>query len=276
MSFDNASVIIPTYNRPRALRRILLALDEQTIDCFEVVVADDGSSDETRETIDHLRERVSFELKHAWQEDRGYRPRRIRNLGVFHSTGDYLIFLDGDCLPFPDYIEMHRYLAEPGWFVRGTRNYLWREFSERVLAEDLPVTRWGFPRWLLARLMGEADRATAVLRVKTQALRKRYPRRTQGCMTCNLGVWRADFFEVDGLDQAYTGWGLEDIDLVVRLINAGIFRKEGRLAVPVLHLWHPNSPESEENVKLLQETIESGAIRARKGISTLARGEAAG
>jgi glycosyltransferase involved in cell wall biosynthesis len=269
MSFQIASVIVATYNRPDALERVLLDLDRQTVGDFEVVVADDGSGAETVETIDSLKSRVGYRLEHAWQEDRGFRAARARNLAVGKSQGEYLIFLDGDCLPAPDFVEGHRWLAERSRWVRGNRVNLTEEFTERVLAEELPVADWPLWRWVLARLRGEAVRTTPLLRLRTRVLRKSNPRKWRGARSCNFGCWRQDFMRVDGFDEAYTGWGREDSDLAIRLINAGVYRKDGRYVVPVLHLWHPSEDGSawDENDALLNQVLESGASRARLGIS---------
>lgn len=267
--FDYASIIVATYNRPDALRLVLAALDEQTIGDFEVIVADDGSSEETRDTIDSLRDRVAYPLKHVWQEDRGFRAARARNLAALATEGDYLIFLDGDCIPPTDFVAAHRWISEKGWWVRGNRVNLSQALTARVLAENLPVNRWPFWRWLAARIGGHADRATPMLRLRTQLLRNRNPKSWRGGKTCNLGVWRDDFLRVDGLDETYEGYGREDSDLVVRLINAGVYRKEGRYVMPVIHLWHPEPDRSawESNSASLAEVIEKGHVRARRGMS---------
>jgi glycosyltransferase involved in cell wall biosynthesis len=268
-SFDLASVIVVTYNRPDAMRRVLLDLDRQTIDAFEVVVADDGSTEETADTIESLRSQVGYTLKHARQEDEGFRQGRAQNLAVLQSEGDYLIFLDGDCLPLNDFIEAHRWLSEEGWWVRGTRVDLTERFTAQVLAEDLSITGWPLWRWGLAWIGGRVGRVIPFFRVGTQAFRKRSPRKWLGARGCNLGMWREDFMRVDGFDESYTGWGRQDSDLVLRLINSGVGRKEGRYAMPVLHLWHKLAATTtlERNEELLTEVIERGATRARLGIS---------
>ena len=264
------SIIVATYNRPDALRRVLLELDRQSIDAFEVVVADDGSSRETADTIADLRERVGYRLKHVWQEDEGFRLARIRNLAVLESEGDYLLFLDGDCIPLKGFVADHRRLAEPGWWVRGTRADLKKEFTERVLREELTITEWPFVRWALAHIRGESARTFPFVRVGTQRFRKRSPRKWRGARGCTLGIWRDDYMRVDGFDEAYIGGGREDSDILVRLINAGVYRKEGRYLVPVVHLWHPLAPQSNRgtNDGLLDEAIQSGSTLARIGISS--------
>jgi glycosyltransferase involved in cell wall biosynthesis len=272
------SIIVTTYNRPDALQRVLLDLDRQGPDAFEVVVADDGSTHETADMIADLRGKVGYRLKHAWQEDEGFRAARIRNLAVLEAEGDYLIFLDGDCIPLKGFVAGHRWLAEPGWWVRGTRVALRRGFTERVLREGLSVTDWPLARWAIASFQADAGGPVPLARIRTQAFRKRRPRRWQGARTCNLAVWRDDFVRVDGFDESYTGWGREDSDLVIRLINAGVLRKEGRHAVPVVHLWHPGNSQAslESNDALLADVIERGAVRARTGLSTHVRPQATG
>lgn len=269
MSFQFASVIVATYNRPDALERVLLDLDRQTDREFEVVVADDGSTAETAARIDAVRRRVDYTLKHAWQEDDGFRPARCRNIAVLQSVGDYLIFLDGDCIPRSDFIEGHRWLAEHGHWVRGNRVNLTEKFTGRVLREDIAVDRWPLWRWIGARLKGDAVRTTPLIRVRLAALRKANPRKWRGARSCNIACWRDDYMRVDGFDEAYSGWGREDSDLIIRLINSGVYRKDGRYVIPVLHLWHPERDRSalEENDALLKEALESGASRARLGIS---------
>ncbi len=264
------SIIVTTYNWPDALRRVLLELDRQGSDAFEVVVADDGSARQTADMIAGLRDRVGYRLKHVWHEDKGFRVARVRNLAVLESEGDYLIFLDGDCIPLKHFVEGHRWLAEPGWWVRGTRANLGKEFTERVLREDLDVTEWRLVRWALAHIRGESARTMPFLRVKTQRFRKRSPRKWDAARSCNLGIWREDYMRVDGFDEAYVGWGREDTDILVRLVNSGVYRKEGRLLIPVVHLWHPFESKSakEKNDRLLNEAIETGSTRARRGISS--------
>jgi predicted glycosyltransferase involved in capsule biosynthesis len=89
-------------------------------------------------------------------------------------------------------------------------------------------------------------------------------------MTCNLGVWKKDFIRVNGFDELFEGWGFEDSDLVIRLIHAGIERKEGRFAVPVLHLWHPHNDKSKQATnyqRLLERVQQQDFMVAKKGVS---------
>jgi glycosyltransferase involved in cell wall biosynthesis len=263
------SLIVSTYNRPDALERVLLGLNDQLRSDFEVIVADDGSSDDTVARASNLESRLDYPFTLVRQEHRGFHAARARNLAVLRASGDYLIFLDGDCVPFPDFIDGHARLAEPRRFVAGNRILLSRSFTERVLRDGLPVTKWSRRSWIAARLKGDVPRFSPLFRLPLGPLRSIRRTRWEGAKTCNLGVWRRDFFEIDGFDESYKGWGHEDADLVARLIHAGVERKDGRFAVPVLHLWHPQADRSmlEDNERRLEHVLESRAVKAWLGIS---------
>ncbi len=263
-----ASVIIATYNRPDTLVAVLEGFKVQSNRDFEVVIADDGSREDTAELIGDLAEQMPFPVRHVWQEDRGFRLAAIRNRAILGSSGDYLIFLDGDCIPFPDFVATHLSLAEIGWFAAGNRILMTRLFTKRVLAEKLPVHSWGLLKWVHARMRGWINRLLPLLRLPDGMFRKRNAYRWEGAKTCNLGVWRKDLFRIDGFDERYEGWGQEDADLVVRLIRAKVKRKEARFAVPVLHLWHPDIECSglSDNVSRLEDVLKSTNTDAQEGL----------
>jgi len=262
------SVIVSTYNRPDALEMVLRSLEAQTCKDFEVVVADDGSREDTRLMLDRFGSQSPLKLKHVWQEDEGFRAASIRNQAVAASQGEYLVFLDGDCMVFPDFLAEHARLKEPNRFTTGNRLLLSRSFTEIVLDRQLPLHQWTFSQWIRARLSGQTNRLLPLLRLPLGFLRKLTPRKWNGVKTCNLGTWRQDFFDVNGFDESYQGWGYEDSDLVIRIMNKGVFRLEGRFAIPVIHLWHPlnHSPSTEENLQRLQNVLKSNATWVDNGV----------
>ncbi len=261
------AVLISTYNRPAALEAVLASLAEQVYPRLEVVVADDGSGPETKEVVERFAAGAHFPVRHVWQEDRGYRLAAIRNRAVAATDAEYLIHTDGDCVVRPDFVARHARLAERGWFVRGSRIRLGRSLSEDALRGRLPIHRWRALRWLRHRGRGELDRFSPLLRLPLGPFRKVAPRKWDGAKACNLAVWREDYLAVDGFDEAYEGWGSEDTDFVVRLIRHGIRRKDGRYAVPVLHLWHEQRERVPENRRRFEERLASEIIRAELGVS---------
>ena len=265
------SVIVTTYNREDALEAVLRSLGRQTDRVFEVVVADDGSTAATAAVIDAWKGKVGRCLDHVWHEDRGFRAAEIRNRAILTSRGAYCIFLDGDCIVRPDFVGTHRRLAEPGCFVTGNRILLSRELTARVLREGLTPENWSFGRWLAQRLRGRVNRLSALLHLPLGPLRQLRRHAWRGARSCNLAVWRADLDRVDGFDADYSGWGKEDSDIIVRLLHAGVCRKDGVFATGVLHMWHPEADRARltENERKLSDSLAGDRIRALRGLSAL-------
>ena len=263
------SLIVTTYNRPDALAAVLRGLFAQTDAGFEVLVADDGSRDETRELVERVGRDAPLPIVHVWQEDRGFRAGAARNRAVAQAAGQYLLFLDGDCVPRPDFVALHRRLSERGWMVAGNRILLSEPFTREVLEGRLPIHAWSFAQWRAAHRRGAINRTLPLRTLPLGPLRKIGRRRWQRVRTCNLGVWADDFRAVNGFDEVFEGWGFEDSDLAVRLLNLGIRRKYGAFATGVLHLWHRENDRAREgeNRQRLQQRIAGGEIRAARGLA---------
>lgn len=265
------SVIVTTYNREDALAAVLRSLARQTDRDFEVLVADDGSGPATAATVQAWKSKVGHRVEHVWHEDKGFRAGEIRNRAVLAARGDYIVFLDGDCLVRPDFIAQHRKLAEPRAFVTGNRILLSPDLTSRVLREGLAPEIWSFGRFIAERLRGGINRLSALLHLPLGPLRQIRAKEWKGARSCNLAIWRRDLDTVDGFDADYSGWGKEDSDLIVRLINAGIARKDGNFATGVIHLWHKEADRSalSENERKLAELLKGRGIRAKRGMSAL-------
>ena len=259
------SLIITTYNRPDALKIVLNSVTNQQMLPTEVLIADDGSDDSTAVLLQKLQ--LPFPTKHIWQEDQGFRAASARNRAVAAATGDYLVFIDGDCLLRPNFIQQHHQLAAQNWFVAGHRLLLSASYTQQLLA--FPITP---PISLLqaiqARMRGNLNRLLPLLTLPDSQWRLHRPQRWQAARTCNLGMWRDDFVRVNGFDERFNGWGYEDSDLAVRLIRAGVGCKDGRYATGVYHLWHQENDRSRErdNHQLLQATLNGDYTRAVIGL----------
>src|SRR5258707_2862335 len=268
---DLISLIVTTYNREDALDAVLSALSRQGDRGFEVVVADDGSGPATAAMVEHWRSRVGAPLDHVRQADRGFRAAEIRNRAILACRGDYCIFLDGDCIARSDFVATHRRLAERGWFVTGNRVLLSGALTAAVLHDGLQPQAWSATGWLRERRRGGVNRLAAVLRLPLGPLRKLRARHWRGARSCNLAVWRSDLVRVDGFDASFSGWGREDSDLLIRLLHAGVRRKDGRFATGVVHLWHPEADRGQlaANDARLDAVLESNRTLAQRGLSAL-------
>jgi len=264
------SVIVTTYNWPSALKLCLNSLFAQQDKNFEIIIADDGSSADNLKKTKAYCELSSIAISYSYHDDQGFRAGTIRNKAVALSKGDYLLFIDGDCILMPDFIAKHRQLAELQCFVPGNRVLLNPGFTQDVIKQQIPLYAKPIDYFLSLRLQKKINRLSGFLHLPLGFLRHLQPKKWQRAMTCNLGVWKEDFIQVNGFDELFEGWGFEDSDLVIRLIHAGIKRKEGRFAVPVLHLWHAHNDKSkqEQNYqRLLERLQQQDFIIAEKGVS---------
>ena len=268
---DLISIIVTTYERVDALNAVLRSLARQTDRNFEVVVADDGSGPCTAVLVDQWKRRLGAPLVHVWHEHDGFRAGQIRNRAMLASRGNYFVFLDGDCIVRPDFIATHRGLAEPGWFVSGNRALLSHAVTDAVLRDGLEPECWGYRRWLMLRLSGGVNRVAPMLRLPLGPVRKLRARIWRAARSCNFGAWRSDLERVNGFDAAFSGWGREDSDLIVRLIRSGVRRKDGEFATGVLHLWHPKAPRARlaENDHLLGQVAAGDRVQAQIGVASL-------
>ncbi|MEW5838905.1 MAG: glycosyltransferase [Pseudomonadota bacterium] len=263
------SVIVTTYNRPDALDKVLAGLQAQSLPLQEVLLADDGSGAATVECAQRWAARLPFALHHVWHEDAGFRAAAIRNRAAAQASGDYLVFLDGDCIPPADFVARHAALAEAGRFVSGNRILFNAALTRRVLAGAADPLQWSWHDWLRARLAGEVNRLLPLLRLPDGAWRHRVQAQWRGARSCNLALWRSDLRVVNGFDESFQGWGHEDADLAVRLMRAGVRRKDGRYAAPCLHLWHEEHVRAQEaeNRARLQAVIDGQRpLRAELGM----------
>ncbi len=268
------SVIVTTYNRPDALSAVLHALLDQTDTNFEVIIADDGSSESTRAAIGAFRSTAHASglkrLVHAWQPDDGFKASAARNMGVFESHGEYLIFLDGDCVPRPDFVARHRSLSERGFMVSGSRVLLSEKFTQRLLSDKpQPAHTRGMFYWLMQRLSGNTNKIIPLLHFPNNPLRRYRSVKWNRIKSCNLAIWRSDYAAVEGFDESFIGWGHEDADLVLRLARHGVRRKGGAFSTEVFHLWHKENTRAteSENRMRVEERMRTGVIKAELGLS---------
>ncbi|MES2129257.1 MAG: glycosyltransferase family 2 protein [Pseudomonadota bacterium] len=263
------SVVVTTYNRPDALSTVIEALFAQHDKDFEIIIADDGSTANTKACIDALAARAPMPLAHVWQPDEGFRAAMARNRGTLAAKGEYIVFLDGDCVPQADFIARHRRLARRGYLVSGSRVLLSEAFTGRVLAEKIDLQTLPLGQKLSLRSQGHINKVLQLLAKWPDLWRESRCFSWRRIKSCNLGVWRSDLELVNGFDESFTGWGHEDSDLVVRLFNAGVMRKDGAFATEVFHLWHREAQRSAEssNKALVVERAANGTIRAIKGLT---------
>ena len=257
------SVVLATYNWPEALDLCLQSLQIQTDRHFEICIADDGSKPDTAELIARWQTQSVVPIRHHWQEDQGFRKSRILNQAIAQARGEYLVFLDGDCIVQSDFIARHRALAAPGFLVTGARILLSESLTQQLCASRL----WDASRFMRQslewRVRGQLNKWLPLVCKLPDHAGRHYRefvwRRIKGC---NMAAWRVDAARIGGFDEGLEGWGHEDADFVFRLQAAGVRRKSGSWATEVLHLWHRTASK---------ETAEKNAAIVRAKILAKAR-----
>jgi glycosyltransferase involved in cell wall biosynthesis len=259
----NISVIVTTYNRPDSLKKVLDGLLEQTVLPMEIIVADDGSTEETSCIVKQIAvSSPDCPIYHVRHEDLGFRAAEIRNKAILKSSGDYIISLDGDCIPDRHFIQDHLHLAKPGYFFQGKRVLV-----EKALQESFNFSHTQKPLWLIANtLKGQISNAHHLARLPfVPAVTTT---KMSGIRSCNMGFFTKDLFAVNGFNQVFQGWGREDSELAARLYNYGLRRREHPFMAVCFHLWHEENDRTniEKNDQLLKEVMDAGRYRCAEGL----------
>ena len=254
-------LVINTYNQPEYLVRVLKAVSGQLSSPEEVLLADDGSGPETTVAFGKWASgQPAIRSEHVRQEHQGFRRSRILNETIAKARSEYLVFLDGDTIPHPQFVADHRRLQHPGKFIQG----------HRALLKESGANWFG-----LGEFGNDRRRAfwTAQLEGCKHAFRWPWPmvrtrRDLKGVRGCNLGIWRKDLLAVNGYNEEFEGWGREDSELVVRLMNSGIQRLDARGWALCYHLWHPVASRSnlQTNDELLARAQRDRVTRCKLGL----------
>jgi glycosyltransferase involved in cell wall biosynthesis len=255
------SLIINTFDQEEYLARVLAAVARQRRPPDEVLLADDGSGPPTRELFASWSAPQKFRAAHLWQPHEGFRRACILNQAIAGATGDYLIFLDGDTVPHPNFLSDHEASGRPGCFVQG----------HRALIEQSAAAWFG-------RNEFRADRRRALLQNQISGLKNayRWPLAVRkirvdlrGIRGCNLAIWRGDLVRVNGYNEEFAGWGREDSELAARLLNAGVRRLDLRGRALCFHLWHPPASRAQlaANDRLLENTLHRKIARCEQGLA---------
>lgn len=258
------SVVVSTYDRHDALRLVLEGLIAQDDKNFEVVITDDGSDDRTKAVIDSCRQQApALQFKHCWQKHEGFRLAAVRNRGAHAAAGEYLIFLDGDCVPPPDFVSTHRRISAPRALVVGQRILTNKELAEQLVAgqQKIEWTRKAFQEWQRKHWI---NRTSPLLHLECPVVRRMFSFSPKSIRGCNFALWKSDYEGVNGCDENFVGWGHEDLDLAQRLFNNKVRILSGNFASFVLHLWHaPQSRSSaQQNMQKAIESRKSSRVKA--------------
>jgi glycosyltransferase involved in cell wall biosynthesis len=266
------SLIISVYNDIKTLILILEALKIQTEKEFEVIVADDGSDNDFVERLREYIEKSPYKITHLWHEDKGWRKEIILNKAVVASATDYLIFIDGDCIPHKRFIEEHLSLAKKGFAIGGRRVMLSEELTKKVTPQLIAsgnLHTYLLPRILWQGITGKIRHAEEIIRITNKWLRKKlFKERLHDLLGCNFSIHKDDFLKINGFDERFAHPSVgEDTDIEARLNRIGIYCKVERHIITVYHKWHKlNHSGAENNAQYFQENNKKGISWTPYGI----------
>lgn len=275
MTMLDTSIIISTYNNPEWLEKVLYGYNNQTYRFFEIIIADDGSDDRTKDLLEKIKDEVFYSIIHVWHEDEGFRKTKILNKAILHCSAEYIIMSDGDCIPRKDFVEKHVKYRMEGRFLSGGYFMLPMNISKEITKEDIYAERCFDINWLKKRGL--------------RASLKNY-KLTSGPLIGNIfnhltpthaswnghnaSGWKSDILEINGFDERMQ-YGGEDREMGERLLYLGLKSKQLRYSAICLHLDHPRGYVKPEmilkNNSIRKETREGRSVWTEYGVRKGAR-----
>jgi len=234
------TLIISTYNWPKALELVLLSLLKQSILPDEIIIADDGSTKETKQLIERYSNRFQFGIQHIWQADNGFQKTSILNKAVAKAKGDYIIQIDGDIVLHKHFIKDHNESAKQGVFIHGSRTFLNKEITTNAIqASNINFSIFK---------NGIKNRFNGLYSPCLSKIISRKNNNLKGTRGCNFSFWKQDFITVNGYNEDMIGWGKEDTELSVRLINNNLQKHKLKCRAVCYHLHHKISSRRGLNI----------------------------
>ena len=256
------SLIVTTYNRPDALELVLKSIQYQSLQPFEVIIADDGSNNKTKEVITNFIIKTKLNIKHSFQEDLGFRAAKSRNKAIALAKGDYIILIDGDMILHPEFIKDHASNAKNGFFIQGSRVLFPKDMTNHIIKTN--HFKFNFFH------IGVSNRLNSVhsrFLSRIFSIKRNY---LKGVKTCNMSFYLKDFISINGFNNDFEGWGREDSEFVARLLNKGVNRNTLKFSAIHFHLWH-NENNREFLIKnnlLLQKTLDEKLKWCESGVNS--------
>ena len=265
----NASVIISFYNRIDYLRLVFAGFERQTSRNFEIIIADDGSKGEVIKEIEIISKKIPFKLTHIWQEDKGFRKNRILNKSISAAGSDYLIFIDGDCIPHSKFVEEHFANRKDRICLTGRRVNLSKKITGLLNPSNV---KEGYLenhnlKLIWDGIAGESFDVEKGFYFSNDFLRKYFNKKKRGLLGCNLSIYKDDLLNINGFDERYEAPSIgEDTDIQFRLEQNGTKINSLNNFAIQYHLYHKLQERPQKNLDLFNEVKISGKYFTPFGI----------
>lgn len=249
MQKPEISVIISTYNAVEWLKKTLWGYSIQTFPNFEIVIADDGSGQDTKETINEFKKDFPVAIHHVWHEDNGFQKSAILNKAILACNSNYVLMSDGDCIPKKDFVEQHIKFRKKGYFLSGGYFKLPMDISKAITKENILAQDCFKIDWLKKEGLKDSFKNKKLTAKGLEAKFLNMITPTNASWNGhNSSGWKEDILKVNGFDERMQ-YGGQDRELGERLFNLGIKSKQIRYSALCLHLDHPRGYKTKESIE---------------------------
>lgn len=265
-----SSLIISVYKDTNSLRAVLDGLRFQTEKNFEIIISEDGESKEMGEFVSGYH--FGNDFRHLTQPDVGWRKNQALNNAIRQASSDYLIFIDGDCVLHPHFIENHHRFARPERILAGKRVKLGPTYSAMLRNEI-----GSLPEFVkkIERQAGKVKKDGArfyeeAFYVNSDGWLGFLPRlrKMTQLKGCNMSFYRQAIEAINGFDEDYILPAIgEDIDLTWRFQGLGFHLFSLRNLAVQYHLYHKeNWTDQSENERKMQGKQQDSRFWAVNGL----------
>ena len=270
---ESVGVVISTYNNPAWLEKVLWGYTLQTVQQLEIIIADDGSGQPTKDLIDRFKTESKLDIKHVWQEDMGFQKSRILNKAIQQANSEYLIFTDQDCIPRKDFVETHLKFAREGSFLSGGYFKLPMDISLALTYEDIQKESVFNLKWLYAHGLKKSFKCTKLWNWAPWTRFMNWVTPAAASWNgCNASGWKSDMLTINGFNEDMQ-YGGQDREFGERLWNLGLNSIQIRYSAICLHLDHKRPYKTDEtmikNKAIRKDTRSSKRIETSNGVRKL-------
>lgn len=254
------SLVISTYNWKEALELVLISALNQRLMPLEIIIADDGSKDDTKVLIEAFKDKFQIPLYHVWQEDAGFRKSKIINKSIAKAKGDYIIQVDGDCIMHPSFVKDHLRYATRNVYLSGSRVSIKKPYLKTLF--NTRKTKFH----VFSKGIKKRGRALYLPTLSTfYKASEEFSRKNRGC---NMSYYRDDFIAVNGYNEDFQGWGREDSELARRFNNYGMLNRRLKNIAIVYHIYHfvKSKDKLEKNHQMEVDAVKNKTIRCNHGV----------
>ena len=263
------SIIISIYNRIDYLKLVLAGFEIQSFKNFEIILADDGSNENAVKEIKSLISKINFPIYHLWQEDNGFRKNRILNRAIQATNTDYLIIIDGDCIPHSEFVKEHFQNRREKTCLTGRRINMSQKITDTLNEERIKsgYLEKNIFKFMLDSIFGYSTEVEKGFYFKNEFLRKIFNKKYRGLLGSNFSIHKNDILAINGFDERYEAPSVgEDSDIQFRLeLNNVKIKSLNNIAIQY-HLYHLYQPRPQKNLDLFESIKVDGQAFTRFGI----------